>query len=143
MSCKLFNRLKDIKKAKNFAHWNMAKALPQIPGCNYHCFAITLSFIKLNLFPQNGHWLKWLHKYINPCLVILFLLSSYQFLLLSNQNQSNSFYSISQQSLWYKQRKKHFSAMIKYHALKYFSPRMAFSGILWVAPKKIFLLPGA
>ena len=61
ISC-LIIMLKGIKKLKTFALWNPVKALPQILSCNYHCFAITLSLIKLNLLPQNRHWLKCLDK---------------------------------------------------------------------------------
>ena len=32
------------------------------PSCNYDRFAIALCLTKLNLLPQNGHQLKWLHK---------------------------------------------------------------------------------
>ena len=56
--------LKVLKSQKKFAPWNPASALPQILSCNYDSFATTVSLIKLNLLPQNRHWLKYLDKFL-------------------------------------------------------------------------------
>ena len=39
---------------RNTAHW-VAQSAIQNPSCNYHCFMIAFSLIKLDLLPQNRH----------------------------------------------------------------------------------------
>ena len=128
--CKLFN-YKILKNQKKFAPWNPTKALPRSQA------AITIALQSLfsleNSISFHKTDVKCFDKYLSCHIIILIHVIYYFYLTKINLSISTPY----PKEVNDKQRKKHFSVVIcKMSPVKYFSPRMEISSVLWVALKK-------